>query len=355
MRTSAHRRSDSGRIIFLDYLRIFAFVSVLIFHKFFVYATAFVGDTSIHATPRLILRSISPLFEFGGAGVVVFFLVSGYIVTHVLQSEQPFEFAVKRIFRIYPLYIVAILLQILFSGVVPSPSIMITRILLIGDFFGTPYALADVDWTLRIEVMFYLFMVVLRHLGVIQSPRVWLAWILVITTVILDTIPPIPSGNNLFTGSFTIYGPFLFLGVFFYLRETQRISLGFLLAFVGLVLFHYYRLIARDEPEVMGSHFAALGLLIFTLAWGFRSQLIITSVVRFASELTYAVYLFHNWIWDYLRSFLSAHSVAILPPDLQALLALLLICVLVSRGVERPCIRLGHMLLARRRAHQQVL
>ena len=40
-----------------------------------------------------------PLTVAGGAGVVVFFLVSGYIIAHVLQTEAARQFLLKRFFR----------------------------------------------------------------------------------------------------------------------------------------------------------------------------------------------------------------------------------------------------------------
>ena len=42
--------------------------------------------------------------DFGFLGVAIFFLISGFIITHVAQSEKRFEFLVKRILRIYPAF-----------------------------------------------------------------------------------------------------------------------------------------------------------------------------------------------------------------------------------------------------------
>jgi peptidoglycan/LPS O-acetylase OafA/YrhL len=63
-----------SRIVFLDYLRIFAFVSVLAGHKFYGYFDAVAKDERAHATLRLLAKLASPLLYGGGAGVVVFFL-----------------------------------------------------------------------------------------------------------------------------------------------------------------------------------------------------------------------------------------------------------------------------------------
>jgi surface polysaccharide O-acyltransferase-like enzyme len=86
---------NNSRIAFLDYLRIFAFLSVLVGHLFFGDLQQLFSDPSIHATPRSLVGLLMPLCESGGAGVVVFFLISGYIITSVLQSENTVSFLVK--------------------------------------------------------------------------------------------------------------------------------------------------------------------------------------------------------------------------------------------------------------------
>ena len=64
-----------ARIAFLDYLRIFAFSSVLIGHKFLTYFQDIATNANVHASARLLASYLIPLFTGGGAGVVVFFLV----------------------------------------------------------------------------------------------------------------------------------------------------------------------------------------------------------------------------------------------------------------------------------------
>ena len=91
---STHTTAPAGRLVFLDYLRIFAFASVFAGHKFSapVQAAAREGVGWQAAAARVLW----PFIEGGGAGVVVFFLVSGYIITHVLQRERTPEFLLKR-------------------------------------------------------------------------------------------------------------------------------------------------------------------------------------------------------------------------------------------------------------------
>ena len=226
------------RIFFLDYLRIFAFVSVLIGHKFNSYLVAISNDVTIHSTPRLMASFLIPFMQSGGAGVVVFFLVSGYIITHVLQTEHSVEFLIKRIFRIYPLYIVAVLLwyiPLAIVGHTESVLTLILQLLLLGDFFGTPYALGGVEWTLRVEIIFYVFMMALSYLNIITNHKSQiLPYLLVFTTLMLGYLAPIPT-TDIFKGYITIFAPFLLLGSMIYLFERKKLGLIFLLFFISLV------------------------------------------------------------------------------------------------------------------------
>ena len=213
------------RIYFLDYLRIFAFASVLIGHKFNSYLEAISKNETIYSGIRFIARLLIPLFQNGAVGVIVFFLVSGYIITHVLQTEGEVEFLIKRLFRIYPLYIVAVLIwyvPLVIAGHGESFITLILQLTLLGDFFVTPYALGGVEWTLRIEIIFYLFMMVLSYLGVFNNHKSWiLPCMLVVTTLMIGFLSPIPT-TEVFKSYFSIFAPFLFLGSMFYLFERKN-------------------------------------------------------------------------------------------------------------------------------------
>jgi len=66
-------KTSNRRIIFLDYLRIFAFTSVLVGHKFYAYVLEFADNHAIHVTSRFIAKLLLPLLQGGRAGVIVFF------------------------------------------------------------------------------------------------------------------------------------------------------------------------------------------------------------------------------------------------------------------------------------------
>ena len=99
-------------------MRIFAFISVLVGHKIYDKLEFASQNQSLHITIRYLAEALLPLCLGGAAGVIVFFLTSGYIITHVLQKEETAEFIVKRIFRIYPLYIFAVITEALLARII---------------------------------------------------------------------------------------------------------------------------------------------------------------------------------------------------------------------------------------------
>lgn len=348
MRHPNSKPISRNRIVFLDYLRIVAFTSVLIGHKFYTYLVTLSNDQTVHSTPRLIANLLLPFVYGGGVGVGVFFLVSGYIITHVLQTEQTREFLIKRTFRIYPLYIVAVLAQYIFlsvEGNAPGLLILLPQLLLVGDFFGTPYALNGAEWTLRVEVMFYAYMVVLRSLNLMTHYKKLLPYCLLGTAMLCWFLAPIPSAEIWSKGYFTIYGPFLLLGVIFYLYEKKQTSVTILMFSIGFIFYQHYSLMATYQQRWLDAHFAILAFIIFVVFWIFRRHITAAPWVLFLSDLTYAIYLFHNWFFGYAKQGLAIFSVSVLNPDIQALVVLLLVCFFMVKYVEKPGIRLGRTLL----------
>lgn len=336
------------RIVFLDYLRIFAFISVLVGHKFSDYWASFSNNFDIHATPRLIVKLLLPLIQAGGTGVVVFFLISGYIITHVLQTEKTAEFLIKRIFRIYPLYIVAVLIQyipVFAIGKTPDFLHLLAQLSLMGDFFGTSYTLNGVEWTLRAEVLFYLYMAFLKGGGVLHKNARFLPYIYILTVFLCAFLCPIPSEDIWSKGYLTIYGPFLLLGSSIYLVEKRLISITMFSICMFLIFYNYYHFISVYQKLWLNAHFAMLGFLIFIAAFLFRRIFLLTRWAAVLSDMTYAVYLFHNWFFEYIKDGLVKLNYETKYSNQIALCLLFITCYILVRLVEKPGIKFGKLLL----------
>lgn len=102
-------------------------------------------------------------FNLGMYGVLVFFLVSGYIIPASLEHRGDVRaFWISRIFRLYPLYLLVAGLVLLMAIWVPvrqevprHPSAVAAHATMLLDVVHTG-GLADPMWTLSYEMVFYL-------------------------------------------------------------------------------------------------------------------------------------------------------------------------------------------------------
>ena len=348
--------SPEHRLVFLDYLRIFAFGSVLAGHKFWEPLQAAIAspDSGWHWPARLVW----PWVFGGGVGVLVFFLVSGYIITHVLRREATTEFLVKRAFRIYPLYLVAVLGEAAWLGTqgrAPDAATLLWQASLLGDWAGAPYALGGVEWTLRLELGFYLLMAALKAGG----PMGWrdgagLPWLYALLALALWAIGPWPAHTDWARGYVSLYFSCLLLGSAIQLGERGVVRWPVVAALGALVLLLQYQGLRQWQPNWVHAHLALRALALFLLLWACRRRLPAPGWVLWLSEPTYAVYVFHNWAFDIVRDAAQARGWPVGAARLLALVVLLALCAALVRGIEQPAIRLGRRVARRLGARRAV-
>jgi peptidoglycan/LPS O-acetylase OafA/YrhL len=101
---------------------------------------------------------------YGLHGVVLFFLISGYLITRILveskdRTDYFSHFYINRLFRIWPLMFLALLVSVLiWPAHAPSA---VYNLLLVNNYAYAmgiePPVRTDVMWSLAIEQQFYLF------------------------------------------------------------------------------------------------------------------------------------------------------------------------------------------------------
>ncbi len=341
-----HAASTEGRLAFLDYLRIFAFASVFAGHKFSERIQASANGTGLESW---IARMATPFTVGGGVGVVVFFLVSGYIITHVLQREQTAAFLVKRALRIYPLYVTTLLALYGFvfvqHGLWPPAGTLLPQLLLIGDLTATRYALIGAEWTLRLEVSFYLLMAACASAGLMRSTRGRvLSAVFGALIVLLHILPPFPTHTRWALGYLSLYLPFLLLGSIWWLFERHLVKGATLVVYIVTVLLLYRLGLEAWQPRWQNMWFPELALMLFALAWALRHNLPAPAWVLGLAELTYAVYLLHGWLFDIFRNGLLAVGIGRDGADVAGVVGVLAVSWVLVRLIERPGIRLGRKL-----------
>lgn len=104
--------------------------------------------------------------HFGGFGVDLFFVVSGFIMWHTSDDRSPADFMYRRIARIVPPYWFYTTLLVLLAFLMPrlAPNIQLSPTALVGSYLFIPYAdhrgimnpILLQGWTLNFEMYFYL-------------------------------------------------------------------------------------------------------------------------------------------------------------------------------------------------------
>jgi hypothetical protein len=148
---------------FVDGLRGLAALAVVLPHTNALFRNWSTGDEFAS-----LLRAVGP---YGGRGVDVFFVLSGFVITHVLQNQRMTPrhvgtFLLKRVVRLSPPYYVAIALfclYLLLQGTVtkqapalPSAASITAHLVYLQGLLGYGQ-LNVVYWTLCVEFQFYLF------------------------------------------------------------------------------------------------------------------------------------------------------------------------------------------------------
>lgn len=116
------------------------------------------------------LRPVS--FNLGMYGVLVFFLVSGYVIPISLERHGDVRaFWIGRLFRLYPLYLAVVGLVLALSWWIPvrvevprDPSSVAAHATMLMDVVGSG-AVVNTMWTLSYEMVFYLLVAALFVTG----------------------------------------------------------------------------------------------------------------------------------------------------------------------------------------------
>lgn len=168
-------RTDAvNRSAVVDMLRAVAALSVLVAHSSLIATGA--GGTDV----------IKPLRQMLGAGVLLFFGISGYPIAgpylRALAAGDPLPrasaYLVRRAARIYPAYWIALGCVILFlmpTGGIKPYQVPVHALLLHSSWPvpGETTAICFVGWTLGIEFAFYLFVPLAAAILRAVHPKPW--------------------------------------------------------------------------------------------------------------------------------------------------------------------------------------
>ncbi|RYG86336.1 acyltransferase, partial [bacterium] len=126
--------------------------------------------------------ALNGVIYWGNTGVLLFFLISGFIIPATLEREaSSWAFPVNRAFRILPLFYFALAAAVIARTVVPeiqSPELIahpVRTILLnltLTHYFANVQGVIVLSWTLCVEAFFYLVAWLLRRAGLLVRTEV---------------------------------------------------------------------------------------------------------------------------------------------------------------------------------------
>lgn len=369
MGTPARRLSVAGseRIVFANQLRGVAAFSVAYSHLVGLFwavpdlVSAVTGSRSPGPPPE----SYLPYIYFNGVtpgpfGVGLFFLISGFVIPLSLARQTRLGFLLARLVRIYPVYLVAMALQVVVTQASaawwgrPLPinlQALLANALLVENYTGQPN-FDLVNWTLAIEVKFYLLAALLA--GPIRRGTVWplFAAGLVLTAANAAAAAYWPPGGTpvIIFGNETAYIVFMLIGVLFsfHLRgliDARQLML-YAAAMLGLYLVCWY---AGAAAAVYAFQYNARNYLyafvMFGFLYRFRHRIRPFAPLDFLAAISYPFYLIHVLVGlSALRLFTAGCGIGFLPALALATLAVLGLATALHFTLERRAIAAGRAL-----------
>lgn len=314
--------------------------------------------------PPIVAVAFQPYYLLGPLGVSLFFLISGFVISFSISKSCRLPFLLARLFRIYPTYVICsfaslsiVALSALYWGqdFQMDWNKLISNLLLIHNYAG--YGSIDlVNWSLAIEIKFYLLMALIAPLIVRQ--RVYPLFVISLVTLALHWFhtplihffshEPTNSWLRAFTTEM-LYISYMLIGVLFYYHYSGRLShLAFalyLLALSGINSITWaYGMLEHQFPAVTINYGYAIAifLLAYTLRGYFRPQLLLDQL----GNISYPLYIVHSLVGYSLMRILMNLQLSYEQSLVIALTTAMVLAYTMHRLIELPSNRLGKQLAA---------
>jgi peptidoglycan/LPS O-acetylase OafA/YrhL len=346
-----------------------------------VRALAAIGVVLAHVAAVFAFRGTSLRWAaIGDAGVLVFFVLSGYLIASSVLRPARFGvrgYMIRRALRILPLYYASMLVALLLidptpllSG--PGRADVATHIVLLhGLSRGMRYSIAGIWWTLTVEWLFYLFIAIVA-VAFRRSPQGWLiaagmillgvVWRLAVfetSTSAADSaylVQQLPGAADLF-GIGMLTALVARTGAVPRLWRHAALRRALLVLSAGLVAGAMYAYYDRKPgywqdgamvvlwPLVLAVGVAGL-LVCLTRATSRAHAATRWTGLAYLGVISFGIYLFHPFVIEAFERtwFANGRTVSALPFILVALAATVLVSMMFHYMLERPAMRWGRRL-----------
>lgn len=356
-----------NKFIFANQLRGIAAILVVMTHYFgtFFAEQALLAERTFSPNLHLVKGAWVHWLELeyqGPFGVAIFFLISGFVIPYSLQKNSKAGFLLHRALRIFPTYAASLALGTLAiylsahywgQAFTYDARVLAANALLVHNLLDLP-SMDAVNWTLSIEVKFYL----LAALGTAAFFSRRLAWQFGFQAVALGFIWYFADSAHFVLLRMELnYILFMLIGVLFYQHVTERISSRALVlrSLLSLAVFSASWAMGPQQgqfPGVTVWYYCALA--VFGLCYALRARFRPLKVLDFFADISYPLYCVHSLFGYCLMKVLIDCGMRYGFAVLCTLAAAIALAWLLHQLVEQPTNRLGRRLadaLPRRHRH----
>jgi peptidoglycan/LPS O-acetylase OafA/YrhL len=329
--SESNKTIEKGRIEFIDAIRGIASLIVVLEHGLQAWLPGYFAWSNAWVS-------------FGRIGIVAFFMVSGYVVGVTLSRQTVRVFAIRRFWRLYPIYWIATIFYVAVSLMTGEFNAEITlfvvliNLTMLQGFIGT-YSVLGVAWTLGNEIVFYVQSMVAKRFGML-AVSVWIGigWLLVFgaaaaANLVLNTSVTALAPLMLFSASF---------GFAIFLRDTAAGKQWIIYTVCALVVVPAFGWALNAHSEHGSTSFNLSyvgGVALFAAFYAVRNNAMPAWALKLGA-MSYALYLVHTTV---ILAFEQIHMPAI-PLVVIATCISIALAWLAHLYIEKPFVELGRRL-----------
>ncbi|NKM45280.1 acyltransferase family protein [Rhizobium leguminosarum bv. viciae] len=242
------------------------------------------------------------LVTMGDEAVGLFFALSGFLMAHLYGSrpvtkENVLDFLVSRFARIYPVYLVAVVLVAMLSSM---PNLdFVQPIAGVTDFLRHVFLLGSsgVFWSIPPEIQFYLLFPVLWLC--LAQPQRYSGMIVGLTVVVVvDGLVELPGPGIVLVSKlpYFLFGALAGIMHSHWNRWIPSALIGILTLFLVAVFFTYRHILPGFSPEFWSLQSAVAAAVIVGLVARqppIAADVLAAAPVRFLGKISFSLYLFH--------------------------------------------------------------
>lgn len=327
------------RIVELDSLRALAAISLVLFHLTHVYAEKY-GYT----------RPLLAKWNYGAYGTAMFFVLSGFVNSmSLMRRGRPVDFVAARLIRIVPVFLIAIVANLLVLQMTPvqtevTTGQLLANLVLLPKVLGYE-CLDPVMWTLQVEMLFYGVLVLMYWTGLLRRYLIGWGSLLVVSVCVCPMLDHFTNSHGEEVWFIVLrsirhlllldYLPLFAIGFAIYMMKTKvgKWWQNAILIAAGIgvmsVIDH-----GKHNPVAM----LLIAGLVAACGYG-RFPILRVKPLLYVSTISYSLYLFHNNFGSIVIYRLDQGGV---PPEIALLAAIAMawgIAVLMTNRVEGPITR----------------